>query len=131
MVFCSRIYMCANINLIQKSSEAKSSDSDIYRNIALISLPVKILNHIIIKQSGALKTSTYQCNYKSNSSTRLCNTKVTGNGANPVSTDQYLMSRKHLIELLLMSYSMNYVIVLCVPGLQSYCTTCIQIKSVV
>ena len=73
--------MCANNILIQKSSKANLSESDKYRNIALSSLPVKILNHKIIKQSGVLKTSIYQFDYKSNSSTVLCNTKVTENVA--------------------------------------------------
>ena len=43
----------------------------------------------------------------------------------------YLMPPKPSIKLHLMFYSMNCVIVLCVLRLQSYYTTCTQIKSVV
>ena len=90
--FCPPTFICANIIPIPKGSKANLSDSDKYRSIAISSLLGKILDHIIIvKQSEALKTSSYHFGFKANSSTVLCSTMVnetvqyyTENGAKPV-----------------------------------------------
>ena len=152
--FCPPTFICANIIPIPKGSKANLSDSDKYRSIAISSLLGKILDHIVIvKQSEALKASNYQFGFKANSSTVLCSTVVNEtvqyynieNSAKPVyvllldaglyyweghSNLHSRPLRKHSIKLHLMFYSMNYVIVLCDLRLQSYYTTCIQIKSV-
>ena len=70
--FCPPIFICANIIPIRKGSKANLPDTDKYRSIAISSLLIKILDHIIIvKQSEALKTSNYQFGFKANSSTVL------------------------------------------------------------
>ena len=101
----------------------------------------KYYHIIIVKQSEALKIFNYQFGYKANSSTLLCSTMVNGtlqyyseNILCSILQNQYvfyyLMPRKHSITLRLMSYSMNYVIVLCVLRLQSYYNTGVQMKGV-
>ena len=136
--FCPSTFICANIIPIPKGSKANLSDSDKYRSIAISSILGKILDHIIIvKQSEALKTSNYLFGFKANSSTVLCSTMVNETVQYYMKMVQnqfmfyYLMPPKPSIKLHLMFYSMNCVVVLCVPRLQSYYTTCIQIKSVV
>ena len=75
--FCPPTFICANIIPIPKGSKANLSDSDKYRSIAISSLLGKTLDHIIIvKQSEALKTSSYQFGFKANCSTVLCSTMV-------------------------------------------------------
>ena len=136
--FYSPIFICANIISISKGSKANLFDSDKYRSIAISSLLGKIVDHIIIvKQSEALKTSNYQFGFKANASTVLCSTMVnetvqyyTENGAKPVYVLLLDTSKAFDKVAFNMFYSMNYVIILCVLRLQSYYTTCIQIKSV-
>ena len=137
--FCPPTFICANIIPILKGSQANLSDSDKYRSIAISSLLGKILDHIstsIVKQSEVLKTSNYQFGFKANSSTVPCITMVnetvqyyTEIGTKPVYV-LLLDASKHSIKLHLMSYSMNYVIVLCALRLQSYYNTGRQIKIV-
>ena len=96
MALCPQNFICTNIIPIPKDSKASLSDSDKYRIIAISSLLEKILDHIIMfKQSEALKTSNYQFDIKTNSSTVLlvCTSSnmineivqyYTENGAKPV-----------------------------------------------
>ena len=75
--FAPQAFICANIIPIPKSAKGALTCSDKYRSIAISSVIVKILDHIIIdRQSEFLKTSDYQCGFKPKSSTILCSTMV-------------------------------------------------------
>ena len=62
---------------LPKGARADSSNSDMYRSIAISSLLSKILDNVIIeRQQDFLSTSNYQFGFKAKSSTVLCTTMV-------------------------------------------------------
>ena len=62
---------------IPKGGKVCSTNTDLYRSIAISSILSKILDYVIIdQQSDSLGTSDYQFGFKSHSSTMLCSTML-------------------------------------------------------
>ena len=124
------IFLVSILIPIPKGPRVDVRKTQNYRAIELSCILCKILNNIIItSQRNVIKTSDLQFGYKSNCSTIMCSTLV-------IETIQYFTqmqspvyvlfidASKHLIDCVILNYSIYYPSETCVHWLDVYFLTC-------